>query len=173
MKINICNIFVAHLRTLVSAKTKKISYFDLFIFYAAPVLISLTIVEFIDTFGSDVFAVTISVFAIFAALLLNVQVAMFNIVQKEPEWSSDKILRSRQECKVKMRLELLRELNANISYLVSISCFIITIMMIFYAFELNGYVETFTTIVVYVHFLATLLMVIKRYFILFDEEYKV
>ena len=80
MKINVNHIIVKHIKTLCVNSINKISFIDIFIFYLIPAFIVMAIVHLFEIkMHKDIYNVSISAFAIFASLLLNVQIALFGI----------------------------------------------------------------------------------------------
>jgi hypothetical protein len=138
-----------------------------------PALISLLAVYFCVVVGNDVYSLAVSVFAIFAALLLSVQIALFGIFQRS--WSApvDKKLASKHSAALLHRRELLQELNTNISYLTVVCCVFIILLVCFYVMALWPDLELGVFCFLFFHFVLTLFMVIKRAHALFQKEYEV
>jgi len=102
-----------------------------------------------------------------------VQIALFGISQREWKFESDQLSAELRKEKLEERRELLGELNTNISYLVVVSCFAVTVFLIFYIVKMTDDLETAISIWLYTHFFLTLLMVIKRAHALFQKEYEI
>ncbi|HBU99185.1 MAG TPA: hypothetical protein DEF21_14960 [Thalassospira lucentensis] len=149
------------------------SYIDFAILYVLPAVIAS--VAFLDVWPKDnsIYGVSISVFAIFSALLLNVQIAIFGIFQRKWRSTGDKVKDEKAKRKYISRKILLSQLNTNISYLIIISCLSVTVFLVFYVYPINSFSERYISVYVYVHFLLTLMMVIKRTHVLFQNEYSV
>jgi hydrogenase-4 membrane subunit HyfE len=146
--------------------------FDILLFYAFP--LALAIVAFIchvHLKKADAFSVSITFFGIFIALLLNLQVAIFAILQRRWEPSADERMQSYQVEKFEYRQTLLAELNANLSYLILLCCLALFASLVFFVEEWNNGVGPATMIFLYVHFLITLVMIVKRSHVLFQSEY--
>ncbi len=118
MKINVSYIVVDHLNTLRDARTRKISKSDLFTFYAAPALIGTLSFWKLLGLTKDFYNLSITFFGIFIALFLNLQVAIFGILQRKWERPDDDKLAEIQAETLNNRRLLLKEMNANISYLI-------------------------------------------------------
>lgn len=172
MKISFLHIINSHIKTLCDAENNILKG-DIFIFYIIPIIIAILCSIFIEKFEKEVFATSISIFAIFSALLLNSQVAIFGISQKQWKNPKNKYEEEKQDKKLAERSELLAELNINISYLIISCCISLTLFFIFYVFNTYNLVEVFISIFLYIHFLLTLLMVIKRSHALFQKEYEI
>ena len=171
MKIGIKNIVLDHLSTLQNAKSDKISAFDIFLFYGLPLI--LAILVYIDKikFGSEVFSQSIAVFSIFSALLFSVQVALFGIYTKKRE-EVDEYSEAFSKERIEARRVLVRETNANISYLIVLSAGSVTIFLSCFAIKIFDRFEPALAVFLYLHFMFTLLMIIKRVHALFDKEYQ-
>ena len=68
---------------------------------------------------------------------------------------------------------LLSELNTNISYLILVSCSALILFLLFYSFPMPERFATAVTAFIYIHFILSLLMVIKRSHALFQLEYHI
>lgn len=175
MKINILSIVFEHFQTLKafneSKKTNKVFREDFLVFILLPFIVSAIAAAFGIQLNKDTYGISISVFSIFSALLLNVQIALFSIYQRG--WSSlkDTNLNEIQKQEIKDRNDLLGEVNTNISYLIVVSCIGVTLFLILYISDPKNKIMTFISYFLYLHFLFTLLMVIKRAHALFGKEY--
>lgn len=180
MKINILNIIYDHIGTLthpadsefIDGERPKMLPEDFLIFFLIPVIVAAVAVYFGAEVKRETFGISISVFAIFTALLLNVQIALFSVFQRRWSTRSDSNLDAMQREKMEERNKFICEININISYLILISCSSVSIFIGFYVFEYSGVIASFLGILLFLHFIFTLLMVIKRSHVLFREEYK-
>ncbi|MES1975082.1 MAG: hypothetical protein V4472_21700 [Pseudomonadota bacterium] len=172
MKIDVRYIIRDHFRTLRNAETKRVSAFDILLFYAIPTVVAgLSWYYQLDLKKSDAFNVSITFFGIFIALLLNLQVAIFAILQRKWKPSADDRMQPYQDEKFRDRQTLLGELNANLSYLVLVCCIALFAALIFFVREWNAGLGPAMMIFLYVHFLFTLVMIVKRSHVLFQSEY--
>ncbi|MCX8996030.1 hypothetical protein NOF55_02830 [Rhizobiaceae bacterium BDR2-2] len=146
---------------------------DILLFFILPLLMAVIASALGASIDRDTFNVSISVFAIFSALLLNVQIALFGISQREWKYEGDELSDDLKKKKLEERRELLGELNTNISYLIVVSCLAVTAFLIFYVMKQTSSIETLISIWLYAHFFLTLLMVIKRAHALFQKEYEI
>ena len=121
--------------------------------------------------SKDFYNASISFFGVFVALLLNFQVAAFGIYNRKRSPSEDEKTTYNQIQDMKIRKQLLKEINSNISYLIVVSIFAITLFLILYATENTGRVVAAMSWTIYIHFLLNLMMVVKRSHILFRKEY--
>ncbi len=171
MKISLSSVLQAHVGTLKNFGDTKLSYLDLFIFYGFPILAGALSWKLCLSLSSEVYSASISVFAIFSALLFSVQVAMYGVFRSERKVTGDSILdRGEREIAEDTR-KLLREINANISYLILVSCIAVTVFLIFFAAPIPSEIEAAMLIAIYLHFLLTVAMVLKRAHEVFDAEY--
>ncbi|MDI6028659.1 hypothetical protein QBK99_21005 [Corticibacterium sp. UT-5YL-CI-8] len=171
IKINVLGIVSGHLRTIRSAESNKFEKDDLIVFFAIPIVGGLTSYYFGITLKNDVFNTSISVFSIFSALLLNVQIALFSIYQRNWGRSNDEIVELMQKEDIGLKKRLLSELNTNISYMVLFSIVSVILFVIFYSFEFAIAFRGPVTVFIYLHFVLTLMMVVKRSHALFQKEY--
>lgn len=175
MKVDVWFIVCEHIRTLtidgVDGKPRN-SLGDSLLFYALPLVLGGLAWWFCFEVREAVYELSVSVFAIFSALLLSVQVAMYGVFKSERKLSNDKVLDDASREKVEELRRLLREINTNISYLILLSCVAVSIFLVFFAISLPPSVETGILIAVYAHFILTVAMVLKRAHLVFDAEYR-
>jgi hydrogenase-4 membrane subunit HyfE len=173
MKANVLHIVAAHFRTLQDHPAGKTSIQDVAVFYLVPAAIAILACYSQVTVGKDVYSLAVSVFAIFAALLLSVQIALFGIFQRGWAPPPDPKLEKHQADAMEARRDLLKELNTNISYLTVVCCAFIVLLVLFYVLAIPDALELGIFCFVFSHFALTLFMVIKRAHALFQREYDV
>ena len=173
MKVNVFHIVMSHVATLKVDGEKRFHRPDVLLFFIIPLLLAVVVWALDGTLDKDAFSVSISVFSIFSALLLNVQIALFSISQRQWKPNDDELSEQIKKGKIELRRELLGELNTNISYLIVVSCFSVTLFLFFFVVKQTDCFETPIAVVVYSHFFLTLLMVIKRAHALFQKEYEI
>lgn len=159
VKINIKNIVTSHWETLVNDNTKKQSFDDYLTFIIVPIIISGFLVAFRCFLKDTAINILITTLSIIIGLLFNVIVIIFDIVKRN----------NRQKIKNK----ILEQLLANISYTIVISIF--TIIVTLFTYIDNEIVRLVTNFIIYsvlVHFLFTVLMILKRMYIIFSDEIK-
>lgn len=171
MKIDIRAIVRDHLLTLYDDSTGKRSVTDIVIFVALP--LAAAIIAFMKNFSvtPEFYNVSITFFGIFIALLLNIQVAIFAIFQRKWDAPKSKKLADLAEDKLLVRNKILKELNANISYLVLFCCATLLAAVVFYVFKWTEWLAPAATVLMYSHFFLTLIMIVKRSHALFRMEY--
>ena len=170
-KINITHILRAHIKTLYG-DDDKFPIYDIFLFFFIPFILGLSCAYLMCDLSKDVYGIAISVFSIFSALLINAQVAIFGISQREKPSHNDQQIDKLLNDEYKMRRILLSQINTNISYLIVVSCLSLIVFVVFYIFDQFMSFEIFMTFFLFSHFLATLMMVIKRSHALFQREYE-
>jgi hypothetical protein len=111
-----------HLNTLRNGETKNIAFFDIALFYLLPLICGLLALFLSCSVTDEFFNVSITFFGIFIALLINVQVAIFGIFLRKWDLPADERFAEIRLEKLAQRDRLLREVNANLSYLILISC---------------------------------------------------
>jgi len=172
MKISVTVIIRDHLATLYNDSSGKRSYFDIFVFYFFPLLLAIGVYVFDLRLDVNSYSVSITFFGIFLALLLNIQVAIFSIFRHKWKESEDERKAALQDEEMSTRRTLLGELNANISYLTLVSCLALISFFVFYAATCEEGAAPAFGVMLYSHFVLTLLMVIKRAHALFQKEYR-
>ncbi len=171
MKISVGAIVNAHIATLRNVGANEVSKLDLTIFFAIPALLGLIAWYFGARLSDEVYSVSISVFSIFSALLFSAQVAMYGVFRADRKATGDAILEADAQVEAQNARELLREVNANVSYLILLSCVAVTTFLVFFAAPVPCSVEAGLLIGIYSHFLLTVAMVLKRAHEVFDSEY--
>jgi hydrogenase-4 membrane subunit HyfE len=172
LKIGVGGIFRDHIATLRDDGRSTISYVDILIFYVLPIAAIFAAYSTCFRLTKDVYNVSVTFFGIFLALLLNLQVAIFAIFQRKWREIQDERSQHIQEVTLKSRRILLGELNANISYLTLTSCISLAAVLIFYVNDMKTGWAPAATAGLYLHFLLTLLMIVKRSHALFQKEYR-
>lgn len=147
------------------------SFGDITLFIAVPILSGA--VAYVEnlTFSKDVYNVSVTFYGIFIALVLNIQVAVFAIFQRKRERSGDHRMAEIQDDEAKLKRQLLSELNSNLSYLTLFSCVALSLFMILYMAESATSTWASVSVIIYTHFMLTLLMVVKRSHAIFQQEY--
>ena len=121
----------------------------------------------------DIYNVSISAFAIFASLLLNVQIALFGIFQREKKLQDIIDPQDKRDYEfIKIKKDLFSELNTNISYLIIVCCLCVMLFLMLYIIDTRKNIEIYLSFYFYSHFILTLLMIIKRTYAVFQREYE-
>jgi hypothetical protein len=171
MKINISSIIRDHWATLYDARSNRTNYVDIGFFYVLPRAAAIAAYAFGFKLNPDSYNVSITFFGIFLALLLNIQVAIFAIFQRKWEPPSDARQADKQREALDNRRALLGELNSNISYLTVVSAIALVAFLIFFVAEWKEGMGPALSLALYIHFILTFLMIVKRSHALFQREY--
>jgi hydrogenase-4 membrane subunit HyfE len=172
VKIGVGGIVRDHIATLRDDCRSTISHVDVVVFYVLPITASVAAYLTCFRLTKDVYNVSVTFFGIFLALLLNLQVAIFAIFQRKWREVHDERSQSIQKETLRDRRILLGELNANISYLTLTSCIGLAAVLFFYVKDMQAGWAPAATAALYLHFLLTLLMIVKRSHALFQKEYR-
>jgi hypothetical protein len=169
MKINIWDIVRSHLATMRDFSTNSYSKADVLIFYGLPLLLSLGAIYFGWKFDAGVLNSLLTAFSIFAALLLNLLLLVFSFsVREQPPTMVGRI-----------RASLMKELHDNVSYSILISIALVGIIMFEIARPamqsnnekaLTGPISTAVITFLTLNFFFTLLMVLKRIYVILNHE---
>ena len=160
VKVNVGAIIQDHVNTLVNAKTKKPGWDDWMTFVVIPALFSLLISHIGIGLGTNAITIIITALSIFVGLLFNVVVLVFDILKRD----SSNPTKNR----------LLRQILANISFTILLSIFIIALSFISLV-KGHAIFKICTDYIIYFFlsvFFITLVMVLKRMYLLFENEMK-
>ena len=161
-KINCLRIIRDQIQTLYQTSSEnKVNKKDIFTFYFLPFLISLIIYFiWIDIYDSDSLNLIATVVSIFAGLLLNLLLLIYDILRTTDNTEN-------------LKRKLLNEINTNISYCILVSIILILLLLIH-----NLKCPKFLTVIfeisisyLIIHFLLVLLLVLKRVYALLEKEY--
>lgn len=157
VKINVSSIVLDHLGTLKEIDSQSPSKYDLSLFFVFPLLISILFSVLNIRLDKDLVSILINVFAIFAGLLLNLLILMYDVISKQSGSNS-------KEEKDKIKFRLLKEIYYNISFGIFLSLVIVVILsisMIFLSKPFNSFLS-FVVFALSILFVLTLLMILKR-----------
>lgn len=156
-KINICKIITSHLDTLRNCNTGKLGFDDFITFVLLPLIITTLLLFLKVHLTESAITIIITTLSILVGLLFNVIVIIFDIVKRDAS--------------KKLKNRVLHELLTNISFSIILSILIIILTLATY-FK-NQYINVISTGLVYYFmsvYLCTVLMIIKRMYILFTNE---
>jgi hypothetical protein len=160
-KINISNIIRDHISTLIDYGTNRYERSDFLLFFGVPVVLSTTLILFGAEINKDVSNVLVTVFSIFGALLFNLLIMLYGLLDKAKDWQGH----------LSFRLRYLREIYSNVSYAIVVAIIIVT--AVFLSFVDSWWLKkilAFTIFSLSTNFIFTLLMVLKRAHNLFLTE---
>jgi hypothetical protein len=163
-KINTADIVRDHLRTLVNEHSGKISVGDYVLFFVLPAIVALLLLWLKGVFGPNVGGILITAFSIFAALLFNLLLLVYDIVKKTDE--------------ISLKRRFLKQIYSNISYAVFISIALIIFLLAYFVSMTSDrllvprYVLAFFVYTLSGNFVLSMLMILKRIHILLAHEFE-
>jgi len=178
-KINVSKIIKDHISTLkiyesrTDAEYDKGNYNldDIFLFFIFPLLISGILIYLNLMLVKDLLNVLITALAIFAALLFNLLLLIYDIMPKV------------KASKDQLKKKYIKQIYSNISFCILIAIVTVILLIVIYidgnidhnTYNTNTeyiiYILTFIVYSLLFHFLFTLLMVLKRVHILLSKEF--
>ena len=169
MKIDITRIVVAQFRTMRDNSTHKYSISDLLLFYGLPILLGAGGAYYGWKFSTDVLNALLAAFSIFAGLLLNLLILVYTLSSQTEQPAA----------LTKTRTALVKELHDNIAYSILVSIFIVVVTMVTVAYlkmhekplesAFTGRWVTASVIFLTMNFVLTLLMILKRIYIMLNQ----
>lgn len=171
-KIAISDFLFRHFLSIFHRDDSKYPVSELVVFILLPIIVGFLFCLDISSLDSDFYAATISCYSIFAALLLSVQMALFGIFQRDNGEKKGKNA-DQESDRIKERRILIRELNANVSFLIFLSIVAIIISLLFIVMKISEKIEIFFTMSILSHFALVAIVVVKRAYTLFDKEYEI
>ncbi len=174
-KLDVRRVITDHLDTLRPSDGQEPLYFDIATFYAVPATAATFFLLVVGDVSADmarqVDSVLVAAFAIFAALLLNVQVLIIGLSSGKSAREEGPISRENAVLENRLRsktAEAIAELFANVSYaiLVAVVSVVATVVAMFVKFDTSIVVKSIQLFCL-VHFSLTLLMVLKRMHVVF------
>ncbi len=156
-KVRVGSIILNHFKTLANHNTKKFEWDDIFTFFVTPAIASALLVCLDIELSDNATNIIITTLSILVGLLFNVIVIIFDIIKRDAT--------------KELKNEVLNQLLTNISYAILLSIFIIAITLFTYI-EIK-IVEQIASAIVYFligNFFLTVLMILKRMYLLFTNE---
>lgn len=162
VKFSIWRIVVDHVDTLRNVRSGRYRPLDFISLFLLPVLFSGVITYYDYTLSKEIINALLSSLSVFAALLFNLLLLVYSIVQKNDAAGLEQI-----------RAKFLRAIYANISFSILLTVLTIALLLItFIGIDVPGFKQILTFIVysLTVAFLLTLLMILRRvHSLLFGE----
>jgi hypothetical protein len=167
-KIDFRAVVRDHYATLVDENSGKVSGPDFVLFYLVPIAVASTLIAFHLILGKSMGNVLITALAVFAGLLFNLLLLIFDIANKP---------RTEEQRLTDLKIRYLKEIYSNIAYSILISLLTITVVLVHLLFftlriESASYLTAFAIYALSGNFVLTLLMVLKRIHILLATEFK-
>jgi TRAP-type uncharacterized transport system fused permease subunit len=154
-KISIASIVSDHWLTLRNHNTHRISWIDIAIFLLLPSVLSVAAYLCGISLSDSLSNVLATAFSIFAALLFNLLLLVYDLLKKEEVAAEPNTLRQ----------ELLDEVSKNISFSILISLVVIILLIVSSLKIKAGWFEGVASAVTFwfsAVFLLTLFMILKR-----------
>lgn len=169
MKIDISRIVVAQVRTMRNNATQAYSVPDLVLFFGFPLLLGVVGGYYGWKFNGDVLNALLAAFSIFAGLLLNLLILVYTLASQTEHPSA----------LTKARMNLVKELHDNIAYCILVSIVIVVVTMVAVAYlkmnekppdeAFTGQWVTGVIIFLTANFVLTLLMILRRIYIMLNQ----
>jgi len=161
-KADIRSIIKDHINTLYDLRTNKKSPWDIIFFYILPAIFSFLFYIIKLDLSDDLIKALITSMSIFSALLLNLLLIIV-----------DKKSMSKKSKNNRFYLSTIEELYVNICYAICISIANLCLLIIYLLIkdcEIAKIVSTFFIYYLTMHFVLTLLMILKRTYIVQKEK---
>jgi len=189
-RINIKTIFIKHFQTFYDFGLHRISgkrivpLSDTLVFIILPIILSEILIVGGFRLTLDYINIITTSLSIFVGLLFNLLILLFDLAKKQ----KSKIESAIQNTIEHVKLTIIKELYANISFAIALSIFSIATSVLtiikpkdiliiakqfqFYKAFKEEYIfwTNFAAIFLVIEFLFTLLMILKRFYLLFNEE---
>lgn len=163
-KINFGQIVIDHCRTLKHNHNDKYSGIDIALFFVFPVIGAGLLFNFQLFPSKDVVGVLITSYSVFAALLLNLLLMIYDVVKRP----------TNEETR-NLKIALLKEIYSNIAYSILISIAALIVATIYFiCFDNHKTTAGILALALYVlsgNFVLTLLMILKRVHTLLSKEF--
>ncbi len=165
-KLNILPILKGHLNTLQDFRNSSLAIPDLLTFFGLPCIVGVVLVMLKFGFRVDAVSGFLNTFSILTGLLLNLLVLVFTLASAAAPMNMD----------LRMRKIFLRQIFANICFSILISIAVVVTALISLAYmrsnqgAVTGPAATFVLSSFTASFVLTLLMVIKRMYVLLGKE---
>ena len=161
-KINVANIIRDHISTLRDYQTKRLARSDIFLFFGIPLLVAGLALCFCGIMTGTITTLLTTSLSIFAALLFNLLLLLYEAIRKEEKPGNTN----------KLRKPFLKEIFNNISFSILISVLAIILLLVYSQIE-TAVVRSIITFLCYnfvTTFILTLMMILKRTHILMSKE---
>lgn len=156
-RINVTAIIRNHLASLKNVNTGKSEFSDFILFLFLPILMAGTLIFFKVTLTEGMINILITSLSIFIGLFFNVLVLIIGTLVKNATENLEK--------------KILQELIDNVSYTIIISMLSILFGIFSIGFKgIMGSVFNGVTFFILFHFLMTVLLVLKRIYLLFTHQ---
>jgi hypothetical protein len=169
VKIDVTRIVVAQVRTMRDNSTQRYSVPDLLLFYGLPALLTVIALYYGWKFNADFLNALLTAFSIFAGLLLNLLILVYTFSSQTEHPTV--LARSRGT--------VIKELHDHIAYSILVSIVLVVVTMIAVAqlkmqerppaMAFTGRLVTGGVIFLTLNFILTLMMILKRIYIMLNQ----
>jgi len=165
-KVNIVKIVKHHISTLKNYRTNKYSVGDFILFFGIPLFIAVIFVYFNISLTHNLTSLLITSLSIFAALLFNLLLLIYDIVQKTKNRNT-------------LKIRFLKEVYSNISFCILIAILAVVILIFIsifnnrndlFIYRIFNLIFNFMAYYLITLFLLTLFMILKRIHVLLYKE---
>lgn len=173
-KLNIFRILKDHISTLKDYGKNKLSFFDLLTFFLLPAIVSSLLVNFDIRLSTEFSTLLITAFSIFAGLLFNLLVLVFDVIGKVSSTEKLPVSLSSQQS-LDRRISILESVSFNISFEILLCLFGVLLLSISTLFQ-NNFVQVVSSILsfyVVILFALTLAMILRRVHGLLNDEIRI
>ena len=168
-KFSFYKIITDHISTIYiyseNGNHKRKDWLSIFIDLILPFIIAISFICFKIIILAKEFTVILTAFSVFAALLLNLMILIYSIMNKE----NDK----EEKAKNKKKLDLLKETYENIQFTVLSSVIVIFLILALLFIPFNICIEFILSFIIYYFiftFIFTLFMILKRTHAIMSNE---
>jgi hypothetical protein len=165
-KINISEIVTDHIKTLKAYHSERQSWSDILIFFFVPAVLAGLLARSREEFSSDFAGLLAAILSVFAALLFNLILLIYDIVSRQEEANGSN----------EVRHTLLRQIYSNVSFCILVSIFTLLLLLVYsFHFQIPAWAHRALAFSIYYLvgvFLLTLFMVLKRIHVVLRKEVK-
>lgn len=184
-KINVLGIVRDHILTLTDNRTGKVYYPDILGFFIFPLLISILLIFLDFPLNDGIVNALITSFSIFAALLFNLLLLVYDIAGKleDSARATNGVNKTElDKARIADRLSALREVYINISFCILISSITVVILLTYF-FKPNTckifdfdicllqWIRVLVTYYLSIQFILSLFMILKRIYKLLSRSF--
>jgi hypothetical protein len=170
-KIDLRDVVAEHLATLRDGDAQRISWMDVLVFFGLPLIVAVAIALANITLSTSAIGILIGALSILAGLLINVLVLLYTVKEVGPTETENEEQRT-----------LIREVNANLLYAITIAVIDIVALCILPLIKGLGIPaaikgpldDVWSGAIIFIlgNFILTLLMALKRLKVLLDLRFK-
>jgi hypothetical protein len=161
-KINCKKIILDHFATLYNFDMNKRDNGDIALFFILPILLSAVLIWQGVRINADAAEILVTIVSILAGLLFSLLVLLYDAMRK---------IHEDYDSSVSIKIKFLREISINVSYEIIVAIVAVaTTLLCLLGNELIQTTMSFLTFYFFQHFTLTLLMILKRTYMLLSQE---